>query len=200
MVIAARRTGSTPTESRHYNRIQKVVEVPNLIQVQLDSFKWLKSDGLKDLFEEISPIDDFSGGRFELRFGEHTFKEPKLTERECRLKEATYSASLYVTVQLKVKSTEEVKEQTLFMGDIPMMTRNGTFIINGAERVVVSQLVRSPGAYFTANPDPTTGRPLCSAKLIPYRGAWVELETSNRDILYVKVDRKRFVPRNSSRE
>ena len=194
MVIAASRRHSKKPSNKYYNRVEQVLDVPNLIQIQLESFEWLKEDGLKDLFEEISPIEDFSGGRFELTFGEHEFQEPKLTERECRLKETTYSASLYVVVQLLIKSSGERKQQKLFMGDIPMMTRNGTFIINGAERVVVSQLVRSPGAYFTADKDSATGRTLCSAKLIPYRGAWVELETSNRDILYVKVDRKRRTP------
>ncbi|MFW6195071.1 MAG: DNA-directed RNA polymerase subunit beta, partial [Chloroflexota bacterium] len=179
---------------RSFNRIPQVIDVPNLIQVQSGSFEWLTTDGLKELFEEISPIEDFSGGRFELRFLDHEIREPKFTERECRLKEITYSAPLYVTVQLEVKSTGEKKEQTLFMGDIPMMTRNGTFVINGAERVVVSQLVRSPGAYFTKEADPSTGRPLCMAKLIPYRGAWMELETSNKDLLSVKVDRKRKTP------
>jgi len=193
MVIASRNR-SSQVNNKYFNRIESVMEVPNLIQIQLNSFEWLKGDGLKDLFEEISPIEDFSGGRFELSFLDHAWEEPKQTERECRLKETTYSASLYVTVQLTIKATGELKQQRLFMGDVPMMTRNGTFIINGAERVVVSQLVRSPGAYFTASKDPATGRTLCAAKLIPYRGAWVELETSNRDILYVKVDRKRRTP------
>jgi len=194
MVIADRQVPSTPVANKSFNRIPQVVEVPNLIQIQLQSFEWLKGGGLKELFEELSPIEDFSGGRFELRFGGHEIRAPKQTERECRLKETTYSAPLYVTVQLLVKSTGELKEQTLFMGDIPMMTRNGTFIINGAERVVVSQLVRSPGAYFSADADPATGRNLATAKLIPYRGAWIELETSNRDVVYVKVDRKRRMP------
>ncbi|MBM3956472.1 MAG: DNA-directed RNA polymerase subunit beta, partial [Gemmatimonadetes bacterium] len=181
-------------EYRNFSHIENSVDVPNLIQVQIDSFEWLKADGLKELFEEISPIEDFSGGRFELKFLDHEIREPELTERQCREKEATYAATLYVKVQLLVKATGEVKEQVLFMGDIPMMTTSGTFIINGAERVVVSQLVRSPGAYFTAVPDPGTGRPLCTAKLIPYRGAWVELETSNKDLVSVKVDRKRKAP------
>ncbi len=195
MVVApVRPSGPDIVEYRNFSHIGNTVDVPNLIQVQLNSFGWLTTDGLKELFEEISPIEDFSGGRFELQFLDHEIREPKQTERECREKEATYSAPLYVTVRLLVKTTGEVKEQVLFMGDIPMMTLNGTFIINGAERVVVSQLVRSPGAYFTTTPDPGTGRPLCTAKLIPYRGAWVELETSNKDLLSVKVDRKRKAP------
>ena len=189
---------SGTVDKMSYASIPSILDVPNLIQVQLDSFNWLKGNGLKELFDEISPIEDFAGGRFELTFGEHYFDPPKYTEEECREKEVTYSAPLHVTVKLRIKSSGpgegEVKEQTLFVGDIPMMTTTGTFIINGAERVVVSQLVRSPGVYFTVDPDAATGRPLSSAKLIPYRGAWMEFETSNRDIMSVKVDRKRKTP------
>ncbi len=195
MVIADRRLApSEQSNFKGFNSIANNIDVPNLVQVQVNSFEWLKTDGLKDLLDEISPIEDFSGGRFDLRFLSHEVREPKHTERDCRKREITYSAPLYITVQLVIKETGEVKEQTLFFGDVPMMTRNGTFVINGAERVVVSQLVRSPGAYFTTKSDPATGRQLCSAKLIPYRGAWVELETSNKDLLSVKVDRKRKAP------
>ncbi|MBM3959186.1 MAG: DNA-directed RNA polymerase subunit beta [SAR202 cluster bacterium] len=194
VVSTVRPTAQVDAGYKSFNRIPRVVEVPNLIQVQIQSFEWLIREGLRELFDEISPIEDFSGGRFELRFGDYEIRQPKISERECRLREATYARPLYVTVKLLVKATGEVKEQTLFMGEVPMMTENGTFIINGAERVVVSQLVRSPGAYFTVEADPGTGRPLCFAKLIPYRGAWVELETSNKDLLYVKVDRKRRTP------
>ncbi len=195
MVITDRRlTPSEQPDYKNFNSIANNVDVPSLVQVQVNSFEWLKTDGLKDLLEEISPIEDFSGGRFDLRFLSHEIRTPKHTERECRKREITYSAPLYITVQLVIKETGEVKEQTLFFGDVPMMTANGTFVINGAERVVVSQLVRSPGAYFTTKADPATGRQLCSAKLIPYRGAWVELETSNKDLLSVKVDRKRKAP------
>ena len=183
---------------RSYSRIPASIDVPNLIQVQLDSFEDFKTTGLRELFQEISPIEDFPGGRFELSFLDHKFDEPKDTEVECREKEITYSATLHVTVQLKIKAggpgQGEIKEQTLFIGDIPMMTTTGTFIINGAERVVVSQLVRSPGVYFTTESDAATGRPLAAAKLIPYRGAWMEFETSNRDIISVKIDRKRKTP------
>ena len=195
MVIVDRRLApSEKPDYKGFNSIANTVDVPSLTQVQVNSFEWLKADGLKDLLEEFSPIEDFSGGRFDLRFLSHEVREPKNTERECRKREITFSAPLYITVQLVIKETGEVKEQTLFFGDVPMMTDNGTFVINGAERVVVSQLVRSPGAYFTTKTDPATGRELCSAKLIPYRGAWVELETSNKDLLSVKVDRKRKAP------
>ncbi|MDA0769205.1 MAG: DNA-directed RNA polymerase subunit beta [SAR202 cluster bacterium Casp-Chloro-G4] len=181
-----------------YAKLPSILDVPNLIQVQLDSFNWFKTEGLRELFDEISPIEDFAGGRFELTFENHYFEQPKYTEQECREKEVTFSAPLHVTVKLKINAAGpgqgEVKEQTLFIGDIPMMTINGTFVINGAERVVVSQLVRSPGVYFTVDSDANTGRRLSSAKLIPYRGAWMEFETSNRDVLSVKVDRKRKTP------
>ena len=195
MVIADRRLApSEKLDYKAFNSIANNVDVPSLVQVQVKSFEWLKTDGLKDLLEEISPIEDFSGGRFDLRFLSHEIRDPKHTERECRKREITFSAPLYITVQLVIKETGEVKEQILFFGDVPMMTENGTFVINGAERVVVSQLVRSPGAYYTTKSDPASGRDLCSAKLIPYRGAWVELETSNKDLLSVKVDRKRKAP------
>jgi len=195
MVIVDRRLApSEKPDYKGFNSIANTVDVPSLTQVQVNSFEWLKTDGLKDLLEEISPIEDFSGGRFDLRFLSHEIRDPKHTERECRKREITFSAPLYITVQLVIKETGEVKEQTLFFGDVPMMTKNGTFVINGAERVVVSQLVRSPGAYYTTKSDPASGRKLCSAKLIPYRGAWVELETSNKDLLSVKVDRKRKAP------
>ena len=192
------RNGQESTRKQSYSRIPAIIDVPNLIQVQIDSFNHFKDYGLRELFDELSPIEDFPGGRFELVFGEHYFEPPKLTEEECRERETTYAAALYVTVQLKIKAggpgQGEIKEQTLFVGDIPMMTTTGTFIINGAERVVVSQLVRSPGVYFTTTTDANTGRTLASAKLIPYRGAWMEFETSNRDVLSVKVDRKRKTP------
>ena len=183
---------------RSYSRIPAIINVPNLIQVQLDSFEHFKSEGLGELFDEISPIEDFPSSRFELTLGDHYFEEPKFTEEECRERESTFAAALYVTVKLTIKAAGpgqgEIKEQTLFIGDIPMMTSTGTFIINGAERVVVSQLVRSPGVYFTTVSDANTGRPLAAAKLIPYRGAWMEFETSNRDVMSVKVDRKRKTP------
>ena len=180
--------------SKTYASIPNVVDVPNLIQIQLESFEWFSTEGIQDLLQEVSPIDDFTGNRFDLSFLDHTFKNPKYNMLECREKEVTYSAPLYVTGQLKVKETGEIKEQLLFFGDIPIMTPHGTFIINGAERVVVSQLVRSPGAYFALDVDTGTGRGVCSTKIIPYRGAWLEFETGARDLLSVKVDRKRKAP------
>ena len=198
MTFSALNVASRVRDEKHsYARIPTVLEVPNLIQVQLDSFEWFKYTGLEDLFAEISPIEDYPGGRFALRFLDHHFEPPKYSEEECRDKEATYSAPLHVTVELETKvapAEGEKKLQDLFIGDIPIMTSTGTFIINGAERVVVSQLVRSPGVYFQTNTDPNSGKVLATAKLIPYRGAWMEFETSNKDVISVKVDRKRKTP------
>ncbi len=266
---------------KFYSRTPAIIDVPNLIQVQLDSFDHFTREGLAELLEEISPIEDFPNGRYELTIYDHVFDWPKCPEAKdceefvrgkrdfvdhmranwqdrfpelrareaclaeshsscgsrmclgesthlwpvcpdveqggrcdecddilsryclhveevCRERENTYAAALHVSVMLEfrggVARSGEVVEQILSLGDIPMMTSTGTFIINGAERVVVSQLVRSPGVYFTANYDANTGRPLAAAKLIPYRGAWMEFETSNRDVISVKVDRKRKTP------
>ncbi|MGA2285567.1 MAG: DNA-directed RNA polymerase subunit beta [Dehalococcoidia bacterium] len=183
-----------PRIEKSYARIAHVLDMPNLVQVQLDSFRWFQREGLRELFDEISPVQDFTGTRMELRFGDYEFGEPKYSELECRERDVTFAAPLRVWVSLTVKETGEVKEQLLFMGDFPLMTDQGTFIINGAERVVVSQLVRSPGVYFTLDSDPSSGRDLCAAKLIPNRGAWLEFEVSNKDIISVKVDRKRKIP------
>jgi DNA-directed RNA polymerase subunit beta len=184
-----------------FARFSEVLPLPNLIQMQLDSFKWFQTEGIPELFEEISPITDFAG-KMSLEFivPDEPFGRPKYTEADCRLRDMTYSAPLTVKARLVKKVTAEgeplgeITEQEVFMGDFPLMTEQGTFIINGAERVVVSQLVRSPGVYFTADEDPSTGRLLWGAKLIPNRGAWLEFETSTRDVLTVKVDRKRKIP------
>ncbi len=178
---------------RSYARIPQVLEVPNLIESQIQSYGWFRDEGLKKVFEEVSPIQDYTEKKYELHFREHKFSEPKYSPQECKEREITYSQPLYVTTHLVVKETGEIKEMPIFMGDFPMMTDNGTFIINGAERVVVSQLVRSPGIYFVTERNPSSNRGLCMAKLIPSRGAWLEFETSNKDILSVKVDRKRKV-------
>jgi DNA-directed RNA polymerase subunit beta len=170
--------------------------MPGLIQIQLDSFEWFKKEGLRELFEEISPIEDFTGKNLSLEFivPPDPFGKPKYSEDECRDRDATYAAPLHVNARLTNKETGEIIEKEIFMGDFPLMTKDGTFIINGAERVVVSQLVRSPGVYFTADEDATTGRKLLAAKLIPNRGAWLEFETSNKNLLTVKIDRKRKLP------
>jgi DNA-directed RNA polymerase subunit beta len=192
-------------ERKSFARIAEAAPVPNLIQIQRDSFDWFKREGLRELFAEISPIQDFTGRTMELELavpgpnGEpgYVFGEPKLSEDECRLRDQSFAAPLRVRMRLRIKSGDaegELKEQDIFMGDFPLMTGNGTFIINGAERVVVSQLVRSPGVYFDVVEDTATGRPMSTAKLIPSRGAWLEFETSTRDVLSVKVDRKRKIP------
>ena len=180
-------------ESKSYARIPDVLELPKLIEVQLKSFHWFLEEGFAELFQEISPIVSFNKN-LELHFLGYRFDDPKYPENECRERDMTYASPLWVNVRLINKETGEIQEQEVFMGDFPLMTENGTFVINGAERVVVSQLIRSPGVYFTAEEDRVTGRALCFAKLIPNRGAWLEFETSKRDIISVKVDRKRKLP------
>lgn len=183
-----------PISRKSYAKLPQILEVPNLIRVQLDSFHWFQEEGLKQLLEEVSPIKDFTGNRLELSFISYEFRDPRHSEQECRQRDLTYSAPLYVKTQLLVKETGEIKEQDLFFGDIPLMTAEGTFITSGAERVVVSQLLRSPGVYFTIEEDATSGRELCYAKLIPTRGAWLGFETSNRDVISAKIDGKRKIP------
>jgi DNA-directed RNA polymerase subunit beta len=193
MVLSA----TTPSARQSYGRIADKLEVGNLIQTQLDSFEWFKREGLRELFNEINPITDYTGKNYELRFLDYDFGTPKYDEEECRQRDMTFSAPLRINTRLHIKTGEnagEIKEAEVFMGDFAMMTPEGTFIVNGTERVVVSQLVRSPGVYFTASEDRTTGRLLYGAKLIPNRGAWLEIETSSKDILTVKIDRKRKVP------
>ncbi len=181
--------------ARHtFGQERDAIEVPNLIETQMRSFGWFRTEGLKELFREISPITDFTGKNLELRFGDFHFGTPRHNEHECREYDLTFSAPLRVNVQLRILSTGEIKESDTFLGDFPQMTENGTFVINGAERVVVSQLIRSPGVYFSAEDDANTGRKMHSAKLIPNRGAWLEFETNKRDIISVKVDRKRKMP------
>ncbi len=179
---------------KSYSRIPDVISLPHLVQIQVDSYEVFKAESLRELFAEISPIADFTGNRLEMRFSDYRFGEPKYNQEECHERDATFAAPLYVNVKLLVKETGEIKEQEIFMGDFPLMTEKGTFIINGAERVVVSQLVRSPGVYLTLERDTTSGRDLCYAKLIPNRGAWLEFETSNKGVISVKVDRKRKIP------
>jgi DNA-directed RNA polymerase subunit beta len=178
---------------RSYASIPTVLEMPNLVQLQLDSFEWFRAEGLGELLQEISPIVDYND-KMKLEFLEHWFDEPRVSEDVCRERDMTYAAPLRIRVRLTINATGEVKESDVFLGDFPIMTPKGTFLINGAERVVVSQLVRSPGAYFDVSEDAATGRKLCGAKLIPSRGAWLEFETSNRNVLSVKVDRKRKLP------
>jgi len=166
------------------------VEELDLVAIQRESFRWLQEKGLTEVFEEISPIADFTG-QLELSFSQHRFEEPKNSQDECKEKDMTYAAPLFVTAEFLNRGTGELKQQTVFMGDFPVMTEGGTFIINGTERVVVSQLVRSPGVYFDASIDKATGRDIFGCKIIPSRGAWLEFEVDKRGFAGVRVDRKR---------
>ncbi|MCC6674523.1 MAG: DNA-directed RNA polymerase subunit beta [Thermomicrobiales bacterium] len=197
---------------RTYSRIPTALEMPDLVQIQLESFEWFRREGLRELLEEISPITDnkkMELSIFEPRFDPPWHRMPEGDEKErakldqrvcevwCRERDMTFAAPLRVSARLVMLETGEIKEtgpDGIFLGDFPMMTTSGTFIINGAERVIVSQLVRSPGVYFDRTRDPQTDKALTSAKLIPNRGAWLEFETSNRDVISVKVDRKRKMP------
>ncbi|MBS4031695.1 MAG: DNA-directed RNA polymerase subunit beta [Clostridiales bacterium] len=177
---------------RSYARIDEVLELPDLIEVQQTSYQWFLMNGLQEMFNEISPIQDFTGNLV-LEFIGYSLGEPKYSVDECKERDATYSVPLRVRVRLINKETGEVKEQEVFMGDFPLMTENGTFIINGAERVIVSQLVRSPGVYFKSQID-FSGKHLFEGTIIPNRGAWLEFETDVNDVVYVRVDRTRKVP------
>ena len=182
------------TTRMSYSRIEEVLDMPNLIEVQKNSYKWFLEEGLREVFRDISPIQDYTGNLV-LEFPDYRLEtdNPKYSVEECKERDTTYSAPLKVKVRLINKETGEVKEQEIFMGDFPLMTENGTFVINGAERVVVSQLVRSPGLYYSKKLD-KTGKPLFSATIIPNRGAWLEYETDSNDVMYVRVDRTRKLP------
>ena len=177
-----------------YSRQKEVLQMPNLIEVQTDSYKWFLDEGLKEVFDDISPITDYSG-HLSLEFVDFTLctDETKYTIEECKERDATYAAPLKVKVRLHNKETDEINEHEIFMGDLPIMTRTGTFVINGAERVIVSQLVRSPGIYYGIAHD-KLGKELYSCTVIPNRGAWLEYETDSNDVFYVRVDRTRKVP------
>src|SRR5579872_2874838 len=191
-----------PTRARHtFAKIPHVLEVPNLIELQKASFDWFKTEGLAEAFASISPIKDFTGNLI-LEFGEHSLGEPKYTIEECRERDMTYSAPLRVRVRLITAESGEIKgipDQEIFMGDFPLMTDKGTFMINGAERVIVSQLVRSPGTYYNQDVD-TNGRPTYNATIIPNRGAWIEFETDNgtkndetEGTIGVRIDKNRKI-------
>ncbi|HEY8346877.1 MAG TPA: DNA-directed RNA polymerase subunit beta [Symbiobacteriaceae bacterium] len=179
-------------QRRSFARIDEVLELPNLIELQQNSYQWFLREGLRELFRDISPIQDFTGN-LALEFIDYSLGEPKYSIEECKERDVTYAAPLRVRVRLVNKETGEVKEQEVFMGDFPLMTPYGTFIINGAERVIVSQLVRSPGAYFSDQLD-ASGKRLFFATLIPNRGAWLEFETDANDVISVRVDRTRKLP------
>ena len=171
-----------------FGKIPQAMELPNLISVQKESFKRFMGEGLREAFKESSPIQS-QNHMLEVTFGEHQFGDPSHTVEECREKDMTYQAPLLTEVRLTNKETGEIKEQLVFMGDFPMMTEQGTFIINGTERIVVSQLVRSPGVYYSTEMD--GGKQVYKAQIIPARGAWLEFEVDKRDQLVVSIDRKR---------
>ena len=180
-------------ERYSFSKINEVLDMPNLIEVQKSSYKWFVEQGLKEVFDEMQPIRDYSNN-LELTFLGYRFDEqPKYTILECKERDATYAAPLRVTARLLNKETGEIKESEVFMGDFPLMTPSGTFVINGAERVIVSQLVRSPGAYFDVAVD-KSGRKLFSGTIIPIRGAWLEYETDQNEIIYVRIDKNRKLP------
>ena len=176
-----------------FSRINEVLEMPNLIEVQKNSYKWFLEEGLKEVFKDISEISDYQGNLV-LDFIDYRLDEtPKYSIEECKERDATYAAPLRVRASLLNKETGEVKEQDIFMGDFPVMTPSGTFIINGAERVIVSQLVRSPGVYYSISRD-KAGKELYATTVIPNRGAWLEYETDSNDVFYVRIDKNRKLP------
>ncbi len=178
---------------RSFAKTPDVMDVPNLIAIQVESFEWFKNEGLAQAFRDVCPIENNTKDMC-VEFGRHEFGDPKFTVDECKEKDVSYQAPLFVEIRFINRETGEIKEQDVFMGDFPLMTPRGTFIINGTERVVVSQLVRSPGVYFAAERDKTSDKTLYNAKVIPSRGAWLEFETDKRDILSVRIDRKRKQP------
>ena len=222
--MAASRSASATNLGPHrvsFARINEPLKVPDLLALQTESFDWLlgnekwkariqaakeagrkdiaEQSGLEEIFEEISPIEDFSG-TMSLSFRDHRFEPPKYSDEECKDKDMTYSAPMFVTAEFINNTTGEIKSQTVFMGDFPLMSRKGTFIINGTERVVVSQLVRSPGVYFDRQVDKTSDKDIYSCKVIPSRGAWLEFEIDKRDSVGVRIDRKRKQSRHRAAE
>ena len=177
---------------RSFSRIKEVLDLPNLIEIQTDSFKEFLDTGLKEVFEDVLPISNFTD-TMELEFVGYELKEPKYTLEEARIHDASYSAPIFVTFRLINKETGEIKTQEVFFGDFPIMTEMGTFIINGGERIIVSQLVRSPGVYFNDKVD-KNGKVGYGSTVIPNRGAWLELETDSKDIAYTRIDRTRKIP------
>ena len=181
------------TTRMSFSRINEVIGMPNLIEIQKNSYNWFLAEGLREVFHDISAIEDYTGNLV-LEFIDFRLdKHPKYTIKECKERDATYAAPLYVTARLFNKQTGEVKEQEIFMGDFPLMTDSGTFISNGAERVIVSQLVRSPGVYYSSSKD-RTGKDLFTATMNPNRGAWLEYETDSSDVFYVRIDKNRKLP------
>jgi DNA-directed RNA polymerase subunit beta len=182
---------AAPRARKSFSRLKHVLELPNLIDIQKASFAWFLEDGLRETIDDISPIEDYTG-TLAVEFGDYTFGDPPISIQECREKDLTYQAPLNMTVRFVNKETGEIREQNVFMGDFPMMTEWGTFIINGTERVIVTQLVRSPGAYLMEPKDAT--KQVFTANLMPSRGSWLELEIDKKGVVYARIDRKRKLP------
>src|ERR671938_356448 len=182
---------AAPSARTSFSRLKHVLDLPNLIDIQKASFAWFLEEGLRETIDDISPIEDYTGS-LAVEFGAYKFGEPQFSIKECREKDLTYQAPLSMTVRFVNKDTGEIREQTVFMGDFPMMTEWGTFIINGTERVIVTQLVRSPGAYLMEPKDPT--KQVFTANLMPSRGSWLELEIDKKGVVYARIDRKRKLP------
>ena len=182
---------AAPSARTSFSRLKHVLDLPNLIDIQKASFQWFLDEGLRETIDDISPIEDYTG-TLAVEFGAYKFGEPQFSIKECREKDLTYQAPLSMTVRFVNKETGEIREQTVFMGDFPMMTEWGTFIINGTERVIVTQLVRSPGAYLMEPKDAT--KQVFTANLMPSRGSWLELEIDKKGIAYARIDRKRKLP------
>ena len=181
------------TLRKSFARHEEVLEMPNLLEIQKKSYQWFLDTGLQEVFRDVASIGDYAGN-LELSFIDFTMDEnPKYNVEECKARDATYAAPLKVRVRLRNKETEEIKEQEIFMGDFPLMTKGGTFVINGAERVIVSQIVRSPGVYYARNADKADNITFAST-VIPYRGAWLEYETDLSDIFSVRIDKNRKLP------
>ena len=179
-------------QRRNFSMIKNSLELDNLLQIQKESYQWFVKEGIKEVFEDLFPIESFSGS-LSLEFGEYEFDTPRYSLKECKDRQITYASPLKVQTKLFNNETGEVKEQEIFLGDMPLMTESGTFIINGAERVIVSQLVRSPSVYYSKEID-KNGKPVFAAKVIPTHGTWLEYETDSKDVIYVRIDRTRKVP------
>lgn len=178
---------------KSFSRVDEILEMPNLIEVQKKSYKWFIEEGLREVFKDVGVITDYTGN-LELSFLDYTIDDnPKYSVTECKERDATYAAPLKVRMRLRNKETDEIKEQEIFMGDFQLMTDSGTFIINGAERVIVSQIVRSPGMYYSLNHDKPE-KPSLQCTVIPYRGAWLEYETDVNDVFYVRIDKTASCP------
>ena len=176
-----------------FSKIDEPLEMPSLIEVQKESFDWFLKTGLMEVLEDVSPITDYSGNLFIDFVGYSLDSKPKYPVEECKERDVNYAAPLKIDVRLTNKLTGEVKQSSIFMGDFPLMTDKGTFVINGAERFIVSQIVRSPGIYYESSID-KSGKKLYAATVIPYRGAWLEYETDANDIFYVRIDKNRKIP------